>query len=222
MDGPSGRHSLTEGLVTNGSLDTLPQSGRCGLPVIRPQYVRISRIESRSWSLLGDNELMGTNEFQRLLLQNAAFAPPCHIVSGIPESTRTLRIPNVPHSIAEELWHIVFWQDHFLRCARLKEFVYPQHASLGWRRLDSVSDSQWEELVAQFESGLTEAADIAGQTRLAERYSNFEEPGSGTGRLTLLELIVNLAVHNAYHLGRIVQLRQFSGCWPPRAAGDTW
>ncbi len=49
---------------------------------------------------------MTTNEFQRLLLQNAAFTPPCHIVSTIPKNTRTLRIPNVPHSIAEELWHI--------------------------------------------------------------------------------------------------------------------
>ncbi len=110
------------------------------------------------------------------------------------------------HSIAEELWHIVFWQDHFLRCARREGLVYPQHAKLGWRRPDSFSNSQWQELVAQFESGLTEAADIAGQTRLAESYSTLEEPGSGTGPLTLQELIVNLAVHNAYHLGRIVQL----------------
>lgn len=103
-----------------------------------------------------------------------------------------------------------------------EDLAYPEHAKLGWRRLDSFSDSQWQELVARFESGLAEAADIAGQTRLAERYSTLEEPGSGTGPLTLLELIVNLAVHNAYHLGRIVQLRQISGCWPPPAGGDTW
>lgn len=165
---------------------------------------------------------MAKNEFQRLLLQNAAFTPPCHIVAAIPEYARTLRIPNVPHSIAEELWHIAFWQDHFLRCARRENFVYPQHASLGWRSLDSLSDSQWQELVALFESGLTEAANIAGQARLAQRHSTFQEPGSGSGPLTLLELIANLAVHNAYHLGRIVQLRQISGCWPPPAGGDTW
>ena len=52
-----------------------------------------------------------------------------------------------------------------------------------------------------------EAADIAGQPQLAERYSTLQEPGSDTGSLTLLDLITNLAVHNAYHLGRIVQLR---------------
>ena len=74
----------------------------------------------------------------------------------------------------------------------------------------------------RFESGLAEAADIAGQTRLAERYSTLEEPGSGTGPLTLLELTANLAVHNAYHLGRIVQLRQIAGNWPPPGGGDTW
>jgi hypothetical protein len=108
---------------------------------------------------------MATNGFQRLLLQDAAFTPPRHIVSAIPKKTHTLRIPKVPHSIAEELWHIVFWQNHFLRCARREDLAYPQHAKLGWRRLDSFSDSQWEELVARFESGLAEAADIAGQTR---------------------------------------------------------
>jgi uncharacterized damage-inducible protein DinB len=164
---------------------------------------------------------MATNEIQRLLLQNAAFTPPFRIVSAIPEKIRTLRIPSVPHSIAEELWHVVFWQDHFLRWARREDLVYPQHAKLGWRRLDSLSDSQWQELVAAFESGLT-AAEIAGQPQLAERYSTLEEPGSDTGPLTLLELITNLAVHNAYHLGRIVQLRQMSGNWLPPGGGYTW
>jgi hypothetical protein len=48
------------------------------------------------------------------------------------------------------------------------------------------------------------------------------EPGPGVGPLTLLELLSNLAVHNADHLGRIVQLRQMFGCWPPPDGGDTW
>jgi len=49
--------------------------------------------------------------------------------------------------------------------------AYPQHAELGWRQIDSLSGSQWRELVAAFGRGLTEAADIAGQPQLAERYS---------------------------------------------------
>jgi hypothetical protein len=110
---------------------------------------------------------------QRLLLHNAAFTPPFRIVLTIPENIRTLRIPTVTHSIAEEPWHIVFWEDHVLPWARREDLAYPQHAQRGWQRLDSLSDSQWQELVAAFEAGLTEAAAITGQTRLAERYSTW-------------------------------------------------
>src|ERR1700687_2691257 len=88
------------------------------------------------------HEPMATNEIQRLLLQNAAFTPPLRIVSAIPEKIRTLRVPSVPHSIAEELWHVVFWQDRFLQWARREDLAYPQHAELGWQQIDSLSDSQ--------------------------------------------------------------------------------
>jgi hypothetical protein len=30
----------------------------------------------------------------------------------------------------------------------------------------------------------------------------------------------SVAVHNAYHLGKIVALRQRIGAWPPKAATD--
>jgi uncharacterized damage-inducible protein DinB len=166
--------------------------------------------------------LMATTELQRLLLHNAAFTPPLRIVSAIPEKIRTLRTANVPHSIAEELWHIVYWQDHFLRWARREELAYPEHAELGWRKMESLPDAEWRELVRQFEASLTEASALAGQTGLQGRYSTLEEPGSDSGPLTLMELLANLAVHNAYHLGRIVLLRQISGDWPPPGGGDTW
>lgn len=84
------------------------------------------------------HEPMATNEIQRLLLQNAAFTPPLRIVSAIPGKIRTLRVPSVPHSIAEELWHVVFWQDRFLQWARRENLAYPQHAELGWQQIDSL------------------------------------------------------------------------------------
>jgi uncharacterized damage-inducible protein DinB len=162
------------------------------------------------------------NELQRLLLHNAAFTPPPRIVAAVPREMRTQRPHHAPHSIVEELWHIVFWQDHFLRWARQEEVPYPRHAGLGWRHFHSLEDSEWRDLAARFEAGLAEAGKIAGQSGLGETYSTMEEPGAGTGPLTLLELLVNVAVHNAYHLGRIVQLRQMLGIWPPPGGGDTW
>lgn len=56
---------------------------------------------------------MAFNEIRRLLLQNAAFTPPMHIASAVPENIRTPRIATAPHCIAEELWHIA--QGSYLR-----------------------------------------------------------------------------------------------------------
>jgi class 3 adenylate cyclase len=39
-----------------------------------------------------------------------------------------------------------------------------------------------------------------------------EEVGPG---VTLAERLESLAVHNAYHLGKIVALRQVIDAWPP-------
>jgi uncharacterized damage-inducible protein DinB len=162
------------------------------------------------------------NELQRLLLHNAAFTPPPRIVAGVPAASRIARPDGVPHSIAEELWHVVYWQDLFLGWARAQPLAYPARAEEGWRTIDALADIEWDDLVRRFETGLVEAAEFAGKSDLHQRRSALVEPDAGLGPPTLFELLANLAVHNAYHLGRLVQLRQMVGCWPPPGGGDTW
>jgi hypothetical protein len=41
------------------------------------------------------------------------------------------------------------------------------------------------------------------------------EPG-----VTMADELNSVAVHNAYHLGKIVALRQRIGAWPPTQASD--
>ena len=144
------------------------------------------------------------------------------MVEGVPNGICMLRPGGAPHSIAEELWHIVYWQDYLLRWARREPLPYPERAELGWRKLDAIGQPEWEGLVTRFQEGLAGACGIAGMAGLEEQYSTLVAPGSNTGPLTLQELLTNLAVHNAYHLGRIVQLRQMLGNWPPPGGGDTW
>jgi uncharacterized damage-inducible protein DinB len=144
------------------------------------------------------------------------------VVKGVPNSIVTARPAGAPHSIAEELWHIVYWQDLFLRRAQREPLPYPDRATLGWQKLDTISQPEWEQLVARFDDGLARACGIAGLAGLEDQYSTLTEPRSDTGPLTLQELLTNLAVHNAYHLGRIVLLRQMLGNWPPPGGGDTW
>jgi hypothetical protein len=85
-----------------------------------------------------------------------------------------------------------------------------------------IGQAEWEQLVARFQEGLAGACGIAGLVGPEQPYSTLVEPGANTGPLTLQELLTNLAVHNAYHLGRIVQLRQMLANWPPPGGGDTW
>ncbi len=162
------------------------------------------------------------NELQRLIKSNAAFTPPIRILDGIPRHARTARPAGAPHSIAEELWHLAFWLDLFLRWVRCESLPYPDSAQSGWLTLNSLPDAEWDFLISRFLRGLDDACIFAAMpvADLSKRESTCFEPGGG--RLTVYETLVNIAVHNAYHLGRIVQLRQMLGTWPPPGGGDTW
>jgi hypothetical protein len=52
-----------------------------------------------------------------------------------------------------------------------------------------------------------------GQT--PERLALEVEPG-----VTMADELTSVAVHNAYHLGKIVALRQRIGAWPPTVEAD--
>jgi hypothetical protein len=40
--------------------------------------------------------------------------------------------------------------------------------------------------------------------------------------MLVYEQLESIAAHDAYHLNRIVLLRQLFGAWPPPSGGDTW
>ncbi len=71
-------------------------------------------------------------------------------------------------------------------------------------------EHQWRDLVRVFLDGARAAAAM-GQT--PERLAVEVEPG-----VTMADELNSVAVHNAYHLGKIVALRQRIGAWPPSAA----
>jgi hypothetical protein len=65
----------------------------------------------------------------------------------------------------------------------------------------------WEDLVTEFLSGSETAVKLG---HSSEALLKEVRPG-----LTLAEELESLAVHNAYHLGKIVALRQVIDAWPP-------
>jgi hypothetical protein len=161
------------------------------------------------------------NELQRALVSNSAAAPAANIVEGLVEATVHRRVPGAPHSIYEEIWHLDFWQDISLRWIEGEPLPYPEHADEGFPKS---TDEPWDTVRTRFLAGTREAAAIAGEEA---RLPVMVDCGIRTGetesrRMTVREQLESLAAHNAYHLGRVVLLRQLLGCWPPPSGGDSW
>lgn len=134
------------------------------------------------------------------------FAPRAHILAGLTLEQVGARPGGAPHSIYEELWHAATWQELTLDGdgAALKRWEageqFPEHPA-------PESQAAWDELVAGF-LGYSERA-----VRLARDESWLESPE--TERNSWRVGLTSLAIHNAYHMGKIVLLRQLLGVWTP-------
>ena len=132
------------------------------------------------------------------------------LLAGLTLEQVAVRPTGASHSIFEELWH----------AATVQRYVAEQDEELkavmfGGPRFPSAvpeHEQQWHDLVQDFLEGARAAIAFAQDPgRLAVEV----EPG-----LTMGEELNCLAVHNAYHLGKVVALRQMIGAWPPKAATD--
>jgi hypothetical protein len=83
----------------------------------------------------------------------------------------------------------------------------------------------WEEARDSFLNGLSEAEVLTEDMgRLEQPFIPSTAPGNPytVGPHSVGWALLNLAVHNAHHLGQIVTVRQFLGAWPPAEGGVTW
>ncbi len=135
------------------------------------------------------------------------FPERAHLLSGLTLEQVTLCPDGASHSIYEELWHAVGYQQSIIEpgdqrysSSDLYPTAAPEH------------EHRWHDLVHAFLDG-AQAAAAMGQT--PERLALEVEPG-----VTMADELNSVAVHNAYHLGKIVALRQRIGAWPPTATSD--
>jgi uncharacterized damage-inducible protein DinB len=164
------------------------------------------------------------NELQRNLVGNGFGAPPSHVLEAVDDAMAHRRYSGAPHSIYEEVWHLAFWQQLTLDWIAGKPTKYPEHASEGFPASDPSSNQEpWDAVRERFLRGTEQSARIAGDEAQLEAsvvcYSRIPEPPR---TMTAREQIEGVASHNAYHLGRVVLLRQLFGAWPPPSGGDTW
>lgn len=132
------------------------------------------------------------------------FNPPTRIVSGLTEAQATTLVPAAPHCIAQILAHMHFYQNATLARARSEVAPKPAHLEDTFALPPS---GTWDRLVGNF------LADIETCKALAKAESGTTSPDRDDTSLTYD--LAESALHNAYHLGQIVMLRQMQGTWPP-------
>jgi hypothetical protein len=117
----------------------------------------------------------------------------------------TTRPSGASHSIYEELWHAAAWQSIVVR----RDGTAADEWNAGDQHFPPetpVSEAMWREVVADFLAGSEKAVEWG---RLPEELTAEIAPG-----VTFADVLESLAVHNAYHFGKIVALRQMIGAWP--------
>jgi uncharacterized damage-inducible protein DinB len=132
------------------------------------------------------------------------FPERAHLLSGLTLAQVTLCLDGASHSIYEELWHVVAYQQSIIKPGDSDGEVYPSAAP--------DHEQQWHDLVRVFLDGARAAAALG---QAPDQLALEVQPG-----VTMADELNSVAVHNAYHLGKIVALRQRMGAWPPRAASN--
>jgi uncharacterized damage-inducible protein DinB len=131
------------------------------------------------------------------------FPARARLLSGLTLEQVTQCPEGASHSIYEELWHLVGYQQSIIDPGNplgdpggdLFPGAAPEH------------EQQWHDLVRVFLDGARAAAALG---QMPETLAREVEPG-----VTMADELYSVAVHNAYHLGKIVALRQRMGAWPP-------
>lgn len=159
------------------------------------------------------------NELAKSLISTSAFAAPKSILQAITDAaTYTTPFPTT-HSIYDEVWHMAYWQEISLDWIEGKPTPVPEHAAEGF---PTDTSEPWDALRERFLAGTQNAAAISNDHDKLDVVVACPTIGDDTRTMTIRDQLISLAAHNAYHLGRVVLLRQLMNLWPPPDGGYSW
>jgi uncharacterized damage-inducible protein DinB len=163
------------------------------------------------------------SELEQAIIGDSYAASPSTVLEQLaPELAHQVPV-GAPHSLYEELWHIAFWQQITLDWIEGIETPFPASPVDGFPTVYDAEREDWHQLCRRFFEGAEKAAEAARNPNvLGKSVRCPSKPGTPTRVMTVREQLESLAAHNAYHLGRIVLLRQLLGSWPPPSGGYRW
>lgn len=131
------------------------------------------------------------------------------VVKDFPADQRGIRPPGAPHSAWELLEHLRIAQWDMLEFSRDARHVSPEWPEGYWPASPTPPDeAAWDRSVEAFNR------DLAAMRKLvADPASDLFTPFAHGQGQTLLREALQLADHNAYHIGALVSLRRALGAW---------
>lgn len=170
---------------------------------------------SQALHVISNRELL-----KSLAAFEAGFQPPAVVLEGLSEEQAAAKPHGVPHSIADVVGHMWYWQDFFNRLAQDGFRGFPEHAEEGWPKM---APGEWDSLRARFLATVELTQQLAlGCGRLDEKLTPEDFPLPIWQRETVGSGLLHGVVHSCHHLGQVVTLRQLMGLWPPKAGSMTW
>lgn len=129
-------------------------------------------------------------------------------LEGIIPELRNVRLREELHSVYEELDHMRIAQQDLLYFALEDEWESPEWPEGLWPKQGiKVTDEMWKHLVGSFFSDLNKAVDLVENEQI-DLLSLIPR-----SNLTYLREIMIIIEHNAYHLGKILDIRKSLKNW---------
>jgi uncharacterized damage-inducible protein DinB len=152
------------------------------------------------------------------LLDTVIHLSPPRVLEGLSTEFAERRPSELPHSIADIVAHLCFWQEWLTRRAEGVDEPMATRASIGW---PAVAPGSWPDVEARFRRGV-EALVALGERRDLDAPVQPAIQFDALAHYTVGDVMQHVAQHNAHHLGQVVVLRQLMGQWPPPAGSWTW
>ena len=204
-------------------IDETPRrgAGGCRVAFIHPKAAAGVLLELKEARPPEGGAVLGQKVMRELLRGKGAHADALACVAGVPLDVAGRRVPGFSHSIFGLVWHTAYWMDYELARMEGKAPPYPPHAEDSWPGQAAPSDArEWADTVNRFRAGIA-ALDALAAGPEAERKVALTSPTTNQGD-TVKDIVWQTLVHNSYHLGQVVLLRQALGAWPPPTGTDSW
>lgn len=138
-----------------------------------------------------------------------AFVPFSETLKNVEPQKRNIWLNDSTHSIWEELEHMRITQEDIVNYILDPNWVSPEWPTNYWpERRDNISDTDWNVTFNGFFNDLRKTIDIVKNEKI-DLLSIIPH----TKEHTYLREILLVIEHNAYHIGKILDIRKSLGDW---------